>query len=202
MTPGTLPSVSRTATCVWRVEPTTRGLPRRAPRTASRQLRQRHPDLAERRRARRYDARMAAAPGGRIPAARRSVALRPLGAGGERALGRRRCRRAGARLRASHPALALGRARVLRRVRRGDRAGAARAGRDRGSRTTTRRVGSGRPRPHRRGVGAGEGHRLDRGDAARGAADPRHSDQPARQDDHRGPRRTRSRDLRPHAPHR
>ena len=54
-----------------------------------------------------------------------------------------------ARLRAPDRALALGRARVLRGVRRGDRTGAARASRGRGNRASTRRVGSRRPRPHR-----------------------------------------------------
>ena len=80
-----------------------------------------------------------------------------------------------ARLRAAHAALALGRARVLRGVRRGDRTGAARAGRDRGARATARRVGSRRPRPHRHGLGAGEGHGVDRRDGVRGAPDPRRS---------------------------
>ena len=37
----------------------------------------------------------------------------------------------------------------------------------------TRRVGSRRPRPHRHRVGAGEGHGVDRRDAVRGAPDPR-----------------------------
>ncbi len=52
-----------------------------------------------------------------------------------------RSRRADARIRAAHPAVGVGRARVLRRVRRRPRAGAARAGRDRRARRPPDAVG-------------------------------------------------------------
>ena len=92
VTAGTLPPVSRTATCVWRVEPTLVVALDAQLGSPGRQLRERHPDLAERRRARRDDARVAVAPGRGVPPARGHVALRPLGAGGR-----------GARRRASMP---------------------------------------------------------------------------------------------------
>ena len=92
---------------------------RRAARGAGRLVRQRLTDLVHRRGA---DPRVAAPPGRRVPAARRGLALRPLGAASStsspRATPPTRSTSAGTR----SPRRAVGRARVLPRLRRRPRA--------------------------------------------------------------------------------
>ena len=144
---------------------------RRATRPARRQLPQRLADVAGGRRA--DHARVEAASGRRIPSAGRYVDLRPLGDDRGAALGRRRSARAAPRRRSAAAHRDVGRARVLRGVRRGPRTAAARGGGDGATRTRARSIRAGRSRGGRRRVGAGQRRGVDRRAAARAARSAR-----------------------------